>query len=136
MLLISFIAMMLLVACLTSSDPVTPSSGFYDLTAYDSTGTKIATGWLQLDFKKKPEVSGFWKISLLSGANQPGWPVGVGNLRGRLEGEKISLNLNPNLVDNNLILDGTLKNGTIRGEWYWATFAGSTERGTFIAKQR
>lgn len=135
-LLFSATILFALASCLTSSDPVASTSGFYDLTAYDSTGTKIATGWLQLDFKKKPDVSGFWKLSQVSEESQPKLPVGVGNLRGRLEGENISLDLHPNMVDNNIILTGTLKEGTIRGEWSWITFAGISDKGTFVAQKR
>ncbi len=123
------------VSCLTSTGSGTFISGFYDLTVFDSNGTPIAAGWLQLDFKKGAEVSGCWKIFRLSGENQPAFPTGTGKLTGRLDEKNLSLNLNPGLVDDNLLHTGTANVGTIRGKWQWVTFAGLTNWGRFTAQK-
>jgi len=59
--------------------------------------------------------------------------VGRGKLTGRVYGTTIGLGLNPDMVDNNVFLAGTIVGGRITGVWEYAGFPGVLNRGTFAA---
>jgi hypothetical protein len=48
-----------------------------------------------------------------------------------LNQKAFSADLSEGWFDNNIILRGTLEGKSIKGEWYWGTFAGARIRGTF-----
>jgi hypothetical protein len=45
--------------------------------------------------------------------------------------QRISIDLNPGWADNNVVLSGSVSNGSLSGKWYRATFSGGKEMGTF-----
>jgi hypothetical protein len=59
--------------------------------------------------------------------------VGSGNLVGHFEGDKIGLNLNPDYIDNNVLLAGTIYYWGISGAWNYIGFPGVLNQGTFRA---
>jgi len=60
---------------------------------------------------------------------------GEGDLIGSVSDTSIYINLQPNFVDNNIILTGIIDNKYIYGKWHWATFAGITNQGNFNSKK-
>lgn len=105
----------------------------YQYWAFDSTGNLGARGDFTLDFSKVPTLSGKWRI--VSNDTEPdmGPQDGLGRLEGKLDGETFNCNFNPDLVDNNIVLNGNLKGELISGNWSWVTFAGITKSGAFVA---
>ena len=58
--------------------------------------------------------------------------LGVGHLTGaNLTGDQFEADMNVGMNDNNIRLGGKLTGKTIKGDWYWSTFAGARVRGTF-----
>lgn len=108
----------------------------YVYTGYDSNGTVLVTGSLNLAFSDTPEITGTWDLAAAPGVPTQGlWPqVGKGLLTGRLDGNAIGLNLNPNFVDNNVVLTGTLSSQKIEGRWDYVGFPGILRRGAFVAQ--
>ena len=108
----------------------------YTYTGYDSGGAVLITGRLNLVFSDTPEVSGTWDLAAAPGVPTQGLgpQVGKGLLTGRLEGSAIGLNLNPNFVDNNVVLTGTLSSQKIEGRWDYVGFPGIIRRGAFVAQ--
>ena len=43
------------------------------------------------------------------------------------------VNLNPGMMDNNVILSGRFDTLSYRGRWEWVSFVGPTNHGTFDA---
>lgn len=105
----------------------------YAYTAYDSAGTKIVTGFLWLKIESSGSISGRWRLYKIAGAATTGPQIGTGKLRGNREGSDIWINLNPTWVDNNVTLNGKIKNGIYKGKWIYSGFPGAISWGTFIA---
>ena len=81
------------------------------------------------------DVTGSWNLDAV-GDPPPamiGPQVGRGKLTGRVYGTTIGLGLNPDMVDNNVFLAGTIVGGRITGVWEYAGFPGVLNRGTFAA---
>jgi hypothetical protein len=69
----------------------------------------------------------------VSGRSDIGPQVGEGSLIGSIINSSISIELNPQFRDNNLGLAGTINDNIIEGKWYWSSFPGLTNWGTFKA---
>ncbi|MCL6100815.1 MAG: hypothetical protein M1391_19830 [Bacteroidetes bacterium] len=48
----------------------------------------------------------------------------------------VSINLNPNFVDNNVVLQGTMSSDGFNGKWEWIGFAGKLNGGSFNAVRK
>lgn len=94
----------------------------YSYTGFDGRGNTVARGTLWLDFDGST-VSGKWRFD--DGRS--------GELEGWLSHDTLALNLNPRLVDNNLLLHGTLEGTLYRGKWAQVGFPGVMAEGTFSA---
>jgi hypothetical protein len=57
-----------------------------------------------------------------------------GKLVGSMDDKKITINLNPDMIDNNTFLFGDFNNDSIEGNWYHSGVMGVNNKGTFIAK--
>ena len=114
----------------------------YNYTAFDSTGRKIVTGTMELQFTKidsvdKERISGRWSFSAANDSGIPQAMLGDGELIGEWHPDtRLWLNLHPNMMDNNVFLDGNLENEKYTGEWSYATFAGVINYGTFEASKK
>lgn len=122
--------------CSWCDDPITgpdTPEGSYTYTAYDSTGTKIVTGWMKIEFDDSVNVSGEWKFDKIGNPENIGPQVGSGKLVGMYDEPQISINLNPNWADNNVFLHGEYGEDKIEGEWMYTGFPGVINRGEFKA---
>lgn len=54
---------------------------------------------------------------------------------GGIRGARVTVNLNPQWVDNNVFLSGSFDKDRFSGTWMWSTFVGSTAEGKFEALQ-
>ena len=63
--------------------------------------------------------------------------IDFGERRGGLSGtlmrgkRSVVIDLNPDMFDSNVVLSGTITNGSLSGKWYHATIAGGEEMGSF-----
>lgn len=112
--------------------PETPE-GRYAYKGYDSTGVKIVTGWLKIELDDSVAVSGKWNFFNVGQPENIGPQIGSGSLIGNYEKGKLSLDLNPNMRDNNVVLIGDYEEKKFEGEWMYIGFAGVLNRGTFKA---
>lgn len=124
---------LVLCGCATVSDDST-ALGTFRYTGYDQAGTAIVEGWLRLEMQDAVTVSGRWQLQAIGNPQNIGPQVGSGNLGGDLRnGQELTLNLNPQMADNNVFLAGTYTPAEITGTWNWATMLGTVNQGTFRA---
>jgi hypothetical protein len=109
--------------------------GAYNYIGYDSTGNTIIAGWLTLNLSDTTNITGEWHFNTVNNPKDIGMQTGNGNLRGGKNDSIVSINLNPNWADNNVILNGKINNDGYYGKWYWSTFIGETNKGTFKANK-
>jgi hypothetical protein len=107
--------------------------GSFSYLSYDSLGSPVVSGWLQFEFTDSVRIKGSWQLKNLTGRSDLGPQTGEGELVGSIKGSSISMELNPGVIDNNLGLSGTLSGTRIEGEWFWISFVGITNWGTFKA---
>ena len=108
-------------------------TGSYSYTSFDTLGTVLVTGWFKFEFIDTLQIEGSWHLERFGIQDNIGPQVGNGELAGTVNNSSISINLNPQIADNNVFLDGTIKNNNIEGKWYWSTFAGAANWGIFTA---
>jgi hypothetical protein len=117
----------------TCSNDFFPERGF-QYTAYDSAGVKIVKGWFTLIRQDSTTFKGTWNFRKIGEPQDIGPQVGEGMLTGHVhDGDRIIIELNPEMVDNNVTLDGSYSRNDIVGTWSWSTIAGLTNQGTFRA---
>lgn len=118
----------------SDDSPTNSSFGSYKYTGYDSSGNKIISGYLWFESFDSSYVKGTWDFKLLSNKDNFGPQIG----RGQFEGMKdtrgsLRINLNPEWIDNNVLLDGSILISTYRGSWSYIGFPGVINKGTFEA---
>ncbi len=111
-------------------------AGTYNYSGYDDQGGLVVTGRLYL-FAQEDSAHdlGTWNFQRAgSSTNNIGPQIGSGFLDGSIsDATNLFLNLNPNVFDNNVYLNGTLSSNTLSGIWYWEGIAGTRATGTFSA---
>ncbi len=106
----------------------------YNYLAYDSTGVLIVSGtlWLAIN-DSSGHISGHWRFNRRSRLSGTGPQIGTGILEGQTIDGIAYINLNPEEVDNNIVLKGQFEAYQFRGEWQWVGYPGEINQGTFIA---
>lgn len=117
---------------ITACNDTTPSQWTY--TGFDSTGTKILTGWIELNPHPGDTLTGEWKFDPVGNPSNLGPQMGTGTYRGTQTGLDIQLELNPNIVDNNVGLAGPVIGNAWSGTWTYSGYSGVINYGTFIAE--
>jgi hypothetical protein len=114
-----------------------PPAGRYEYYGYDSTGTPIVQGWFTIDLSDSTNLIGEWQFTQIGEAQNIGPQIGKGKLSGGFRNDTtLWLGLNPEYMDNNVILNGTLHGNEYRGRWMYISFVGLTNSGTFIAVRK
>ncbi len=120
-----------------SGDVVGPvPSGAFAYISYDSMGTAIVQGWFTIIIKDSSTVTGEWHFRRIGEPKNIGPQVGDGNLVGGFDAPLLSVELNPQFVDNNLNLRGTIDDGTYNGTWMAIGYPGVTNKGTFRSSRK
>jgi hypothetical protein len=107
--------------------------GSFSYLSYDSLGAPVVSGWLKIEMTDSVSIEGSWQLKKLINRDDLGPQFGEGELIGHIEDSSISMELNPQFRDHNLGLVGTISNTRIDGKWYWVSFPGVTNWGTFKA---
>jgi hypothetical protein len=133
-LCLMLIAIFLIAGC-SDDDSSSPSTGPYRYTAFlDS--TLVVEGTIQIDSLNPQNVTGHWEFHAVGEPrNDIGPQIGSGNFAGSLDGNALTINLNPEMADNNVTLSGIFDANTIRGQWSFSGFAGVISQGSFMAQQ-
>ena len=109
----------------------------YKYTGYDSSWNKIIEGYLWFDSIDSVEVKGRWRFNLVSNCKNTGPQIGHGNFEGTANPlGTLSLNLNPGMIDNNVLLDCSMRLPyRIDGRWSYIGFPGVINWGRFEGEQ-
>jgi len=109
------------------------STNQWDYKGYDSTGTQIISGWIELTPQINDTLGGSWKFESVGSPSRIGPQTGTGTYSGFQDGYEITLDLNPELVDNNVTLTGIVAGSLWSGTWEYSGFSGVINHGTFSA---
>ena len=107
----------------------------FQYVGYSQDGTAIVRGNITLLFARAGLVSGRWQLRSTVDPGRIGPQVGSGTLTGTYENGVLSVNLNPQNVDNNVVLRGRFNRIAYTGEWQWVGFPGIITGGTFRANR-
>lgn len=129
----SLFGLFLIINCNQTLAPINKDT--YRYISYDSTGNSIVTGWFTLNLSDTNNITGEWHFKPINNPKDIGPQVGDGKLIGVMKNGQISLELNPQFMDNNLSLRGILSNDRFNGQWIWYSFIGITNKGTFDANK-
>jgi len=130
--IISLIILILIAGC--ERDKIVISDlpvDIFTYQAFDTSGTQIVNGWFELDMDDSSQIKGSWHLQQTANVENIGPQIGDGNLSGNISANSININLNPDFIDNNIILQGTVSDYLIEGDWMWITIAGITYEGKF-----
>ena len=105
----------------------------YSYRAYDSSGKKIIQGWFEISMVDSSQIKGAWHLHKTANVGEVGPQTGDGNLRGRVYNDSVFINLNPDFIDNNVILRGPVFDYITEGEWSWVNFKGIVKKGNYKA---
>ncbi len=127
---------LILIGC-KKDQPVEPiPSGAFQYMAYDTTGTLVVDGWLTIRIQDSTHVEGEWHFTKSTSASSVGPQVGDGHLVGVFERGMLSINLNPEYIDNNVFLIGQYTTISYNGTWSWSGFPGVFNGGRFQTKRQ
>lgn len=135
-LIITIIAISLFSSCGDDS-PTNSSMRTYKYTGYDSSWNKIIMGYLWIDNIDSLEVKGRWNFNRVSNKENIGPQTGKGKFEGTMGVlGTMTLNLNPGMIDNNVILDGSLRlPDRFDGLWNYIGFPEKINWGRFEATE-
>ena len=134
-LCIAFASFLLIISC-SDDSPTNSSMKTYKYTGYDSTGNKIISGYLWIDSVDSTVVKGRWDFKKVSSEENLGPQIGKGSFEGIKDSHgSMSLNLNPEWIDNNVFLIGSFHNSHYNGDWNYVGFPGVINSGSFEAVQ-
>ncbi len=110
--------------------------GAYAYTGYDSTGVEIVHGWIKINFDDRTNISGEWELDKIGNPQNIGPQVGSGNLVGSMVNDQLHLNLNPQYMDNNVILTCPYSDQKLTGKWFYIGLPGGINYGSFVAEKK
>ena len=123
--------------CRLKHDPTEhPPKGAFLYRGYDSADKLIIRGWLAINADDAERVEGRWCLDRVGAPDTIGPQIGLGRLRGRLEGTELSLNLNPGFMDFSVSLAGAFDAVSFKGTWRYSTIKGVVSEGAFEAVKK
>jgi|ERR1051326_905151 hypothetical protein len=113
--------------------------GDYQYSGYNKRGDKIVEGRLsitsvgtqRIGSDEVTQIKGDWQLKKVGSEERIGVQEGTGELVGSLSGESVNINLNPNINDGNVILEGKIEGRRMSGKWSVHGYAGVINEGTF-----
>jgi len=120
------------------------SVGDYQYTSYDQKGGKVVEGRLsitseeprRIQAEEQIQLKGNWQLNKAGDQERIGNQVGSGELTGSIIEGKVYINLNPNIADANVLLEGTIEGKRFHGTWSFKGYAGAISQGTFEANRK
>ena len=108
-------------------------SNAYQYKAYDTTGYLIVQGWMTIVVHDSTNIDGEWHFTKVDDPQNIGPHFGDGTFHGAFDHGNLSLNLNPEFVDNNIMLQGRFASKSFSGKWFWIGLPGGLNHGGFEA---
>jgi len=105
----------------------------YQYAGYDHESRQVVKGFITIVRDESNSISGDWQLEATGDPSGIGPQVGSGKLVGAVDGERIWIGLNPDYVDNNVMLAGRISGSVISGTWEYVGFPGVLAQGTFRA---
>jgi len=109
----------------------------YSFVMSDSLSSPVAEGTLTVTDLKDSLISGTYNISKVYQDQYPG----INTMKGYFSGvynpvsNKLFLNMNPKVSDNNVFVKLTIYKSYLGGEWYYSTMVGKVSQGYFKANK-
>ena len=118
--------------------------GDYQYTSYDDRGDKVVEGRIsitssevrRIGSEEQTQLKGNWELKKVGKQEHIGAQEGKGDLIGSLDKGEIYLNLNPNVSDANVILQGKIEGKRFHGTWSANGYAGPVIKGKFEATKQ
>jgi hypothetical protein len=118
--------------------------GDYQYTSYDDKGDKVTEGRIsitssevrRIGSEEQTQLKGDWELKKVGQQEHIGGQEGRGDLVGSLDKGEIYLNLNPNISDANVILQGKIEGKRFHGTWSANGYAGPVIKGKFEATKQ
>lgn len=110
-----------------------PPKEAFHYRGYDGAEKLIIKGWLVIIVENSKDVIGEWCLDRVGDPDNTGPQIGLGGLRGHLEGTQLAVNLNPGFADFNVFLSGTFDGASFKGRWRYSTVRGAMNEGAFEA---
>ena len=114
----------------------TAPPGAFNYTSYDSSGAPIVNGWFTLINSDSTHITGEWHLTATGSGKRIGPQMGNGKLVGGVNGEKFWIELNPQVRNNNLQLNGIFSRDSLEGQWTWFNNEGIANQGRFHAVRK
>lgn len=119
-------------------------AGDYQYVSYDQQGGKVVEGRLsitsvetrRIQSEEQIQLKGNWQLNKAGNQERIGDQVGSGSLVGSIIQGKVYINLNPNINDANVFLEGTIEGKRFHGTWKLKGVAGVINQGTFEANRK
>jgi hypothetical protein len=108
----------------------------YQYTGYDKNRTKIVEGSLSVTSVESDRIKGKWQLHKVGNPENIGPQIGSGDFEGQIAQDKVTINLNPNMADNNVNLRGKFDGKSFSGTWSFDGFAPRINQGSFEAKRK
>jgi hypothetical protein len=105
----------------------------YAYSGFSSGGMQIVRGQMSFVFGESGRVTGRWNFRALVDTTRIGPQHGSGLFTGSLNNGVLTINLNPRVADNNVVLSGRFDRASYAGRWQWIGFPGVINGGTFRA---
>ncbi len=136
-----------ILACSTAKNAEPQKSaliGDYQYTGYDKKGGKAVEGRLSITSVESKRIrsevvtqlKGNWQLNKVGTQEHIGPQVGSGELVGSIDKGSIWIDLNPNISDANVFLNGTIEGKRFHGTWNFKGYAGTISEGTFEANRK
>ena len=134
---IFLILVLIFIGCRQASETVVfdVPPGSYAYFGYDTSSTLVAKGWFMFEYEDSEHIKGKWELRKMGNLENIGPQDGGGQLVSIVSDTLVSMNLQPNFADNNIILIGKIDNKYIYGKWQWITFSGITNWGNFNSQK-
>ncbi len=146
--IVSVVALCVIMGSCSKETTTAPSttSTVYNYTGTDSTGVTIVLGTLSIQVFDSAKMSGSWNLASANGASSAmfGPQFGSGSWQGTRTLVTLLINLNPGVVDDNVVLNGTAvyanpgdqAPASFRGDWQFVTLHGISNHGSFLATRK
>jgi hypothetical protein len=107
----------------------------YSFVMQDTAMVNLAEGTLIVTHIKDSAISGKYNFSKVYKENFPGYNTMKGDFSGNYysSSNKVFLNMNPKVSDNNVFVNLYLTKNSLAGEWTYSTLTGSDFKGNFRA---
>ena len=108
-----------------------PKAGVYIYSGYDSLGTYIVQGKIRFYYSDSSTIRGSWALTAIGNPSSIGPQIGSDTLWGHYSNSQYTLELNPQVVDNNVSISlfNKIDSQTYTGKWVWITESGYTNYG-------